>query len=67
MPGVDPTPSYISRRKTEVYSAAFEVALRDGVVTDGERAILEELRAQLSISETEAKSVEEAVRARPAG
>ena len=60
MPGVNPTPTYITRRKTEVYSAAFEVAFRDGVVTAGERAILEELRDQLSIPETEAKSVEEA-------
>lgn len=67
MPGVDPTPTYISRRKTEVYSAAYEVALRDGIVTEVERAILEELRVQLSITEPEAESVEEAVRARPAG
>jgi len=65
MPGVDPTPNYINQRKTEVYSAAFEVALADGVISEGERAILEKLRLQLSILPAEAEAVEKDVRSRP--
>ncbi len=40
-------------RKLEVYRAALEGALQDGVVTEREQQILARLRRELEISETE--------------
>lgn len=50
MPGVEATPAYLESRKHEVYRAALEGAIEDGVVTPKERAILDRLRDQLEIS-----------------
>ena len=67
MPGVDPTPTYVDRRKSDVYAAAFEAAIGDGIVTEGERAILGSLVEQLEISTDDAQMIEASVTARVQG
>ncbi len=58
MPGVEGTPAYLESRKQEVYRAALEGAIEDGVVTGKERAILDRLREQLEIPAQTAETLE---------
>jgi hypothetical protein len=62
MGGVRDTPEYRRARKHQVYRAALEGAVADGVVTDRERDILVRLRQELGISEREAALAERNVR-----
>lgn len=50
MPGVKDAPDYIESRKHDVYRAALEGAITDGIVTEKERDILARLREQLELS-----------------
>jgi hypothetical protein len=59
MRGVEPTPAYLENRKLEVYRAALEGAMQDGVITEKEGAILASLRHQLKISEEDAERTED--------
>jgi len=63
MPGVQDTPGYIDLRKGEVYRAALEGAVEDGVMTRRERAMLDRLRVQLGIGPDEALRMEQEMRA----
>lgn len=58
LPGVSRDARYLERRKEEVYAAAVEGAIADGVVTHRERDILERLRRELGLSEADAHRVE---------
>lgn len=58
MRGVEPTPIYMESRKLELYRAALEGAMADGVITERERDILHRLRLKLEISEEEAAEAE---------
>jgi len=58
MQGVDETPAYLEARKMEIYRAAVEGTVEDGVITVKERSILERLREKLELSEADAKAVE---------
>ena len=58
MHGVEATPGYLERRKLLVYEGALSGAVEDGVVTDKERAILRNLRAQLDIDKEDAAAIE---------
>ncbi|HEV8358848.1 MAG TPA: hypothetical protein VGR28_00180 [Candidatus Thermoplasmatota archaeon] len=58
MPHVRDTAEYRLVRKREIYRAALEGALQDGVVTDKERDILARLQDQLGLSATEARALE---------
>jgi len=59
MQGVDETAVYFDARKIEVYTAAFEGAMEDGVVTQKERTILMRLQHKLDLSENDANAVEQ--------
>lgn len=52
----------VDQRKLEVYRAAVEGALEDGIVTDKERCILRRLRENLQLSEADVHSVERGFR-----
>ncbi len=58
MHSVQNTPEYLEVRRLEVYRAALEGVVEDGVVTDKERRILDHLRDDLSISPEEAVTLE---------
>jgi len=58
MHSVQNTPEYLDVRRLEVYRAALEGAVEDGLVTDGERRILDNLREKLGISSGEAVALE---------
>jgi len=58
MPGVTNTPEYIDQQKHQVYRAALEGAVEDGVITDRERSILDRLVDQLGIVPRVAKRLE---------
>jgi hypothetical protein len=58
MPNVRDTAEYRLVRKREVYRAALEGALQDGVVTEKERDILARLQDELGLSATEARALE---------
>lgn len=60
MPHVRDDSEYRLVKKLEVFRAAYEGALEDGVVTDRERTILARLQDQLGITATEALQVERA-------
>jgi hypothetical protein len=49
-------------RKAEIYKAALEGALQDGVVTDRERTMLQRLQLELGIANAEARTLEADVR-----
>lgn len=53
MPVEEPSAVELDQRKLEVYRAALEGALQDGVVTEREEEILTRLRKELGISEEE--------------
>lgn len=63
MGGVTDTPDYVEGRKEEVYRAALEGAVVDGVMTERERRILRRVREQLGISEDIAARLERHVTA----
>jgi len=58
MPGVADTPEYIDRQKHQVYRAALEGAVEDGIITDRERTILDRLVDQLGIGASAATRLE---------
>lgn len=58
MKGVEDTPEYLDRQKGQVYRAMVEGTLRDGEVTERERAILARLRDELGISSAVAEALE---------
>ena len=58
MHGVQNTPEYLEVRRLEVYRAALEGVIEDGLVTDKERRILDHLRDDLGISPGEAVALE---------
>lgn len=62
MPHVRDDSEYRLVKKLEVFRAAYEGALEDGVVTEKERDILARLQDQLGISGAEALQVERAVK-----
>jgi hypothetical protein len=64
MGGVQDTPEYRQSRKLQVYRAALEGAVADGMITDRERDILARLQRELGISEREATLAEQQVRSR---
>lgn len=61
LPGVEDTASYHERRAREVYRAALENAVVDGVVTDAERAVLDGLQKDLGLGAAEARRLERGV------
>lgn len=65
MPGVTDTSAYLDNRKDAVYMAALEGALKDGVVTDKERAILASLAQHLKLSDAATARIESELAARP--
>lgn len=64
MGGVRETPAYIESRKHEVYRAAVEGAVADGLVSEREREILARVRAELGIDEATAARLEREVAGR---
>lgn len=58
MGGVQDTPEYRRARKLQVYRAALEGAVADGVISERERSILRRLQQELGISEREAVRAE---------
>jgi len=58
MRSVQNTPGYLDVRRLEVYRAALEGAVQDGIVTDKERGILDQIRDDLGISPGEAVALE---------
>ena len=62
MGGVQDTPEYLRARKHQVYRAALEGAVADGVISVRERSILRRLQQELGISEREAARAERDVR-----
>jgi len=65
MPGVAPTAAYLDQRKIDVYRAAYEGALQDGVVTERERAILGRLARHLELSPAAIAQAERDLSAQP--
>jgi hypothetical protein len=62
MPRVQDSPDYIQMRKEDVFCAALEGGLQDGVITDKERAILVRLQLELGIANIEARALEAKVK-----
>lgn len=58
MPRVRDTDEYRTVRRREVYRAAVESAIRDGIVTDSERDVLATLADQLGLTAGEARALE---------
>ena len=58
MPDVRPTEEYAALRKRDVYRAAIEEMLSDGLAGEKERRFLERLRGQLALTDAEAAAVE---------
>ena len=58
MRSVQNTPEYLEVRRLEVYRAALEGVVEDGIITDKERRILDHLRDDLGISPGEAVALE---------
>jgi hypothetical protein len=50
--------SPVRKKLLDIYSAAYEAALKDDLITDDERALLEALRQKLGIKEDEQKEIE---------
>ncbi|MBW3583498.1 MAG: hypothetical protein KY455_10415 [Euryarchaeota archaeon] len=61
MPNVQDTEEYRTVRKRDVYLAALEGALVDGVVSERERDMLARLQDQLGLTATEARELERAL------
>lgn len=62
MPGVEHSEEYGKRRMVQLYRAAYEGAVKDGVITDKEMDVLVHLRRELGISPQQARHVEKEVR-----
>ncbi|HLE97817.1 MAG TPA: hypothetical protein VI997_10640, partial [Candidatus Thermoplasmatota archaeon] len=60
MPRVQDTDEYRTVRKREVYRAAVESALQDGIITEMERDVLATLQHELGIPAPEALRIERA-------
>ncbi|MGQ0536809.1 MAG: hypothetical protein ACT4PT_12155 [Methanobacteriota archaeon] len=60
LPGVRDTDEYRTVRKHEVYRAALDSALQDGVVTERERDVLATLATELGLSPAEVRTIERA-------
>jgi hypothetical protein len=58
MPKTTGTPEYLAQRKHEIYRAAIEDAMRDGVVSAKERALLLRLADNLGLSAEESGRIE---------
>jgi hypothetical protein len=58
MPKTTGTPEYLTQRKHEIYRAALEDAMRDGVVSAKERALLLRLAENLRLNGDEALAIE---------
>jgi hypothetical protein len=58
MPRTTGTPEYLAQRKHEIYRAALEDAMRDGVVSAKERALLLRLAENLGLSGDESTRIE---------
>ena len=58
MSGVVPSQAYFEARRLEVYRAAVEGAMEDGVITEREAAILARLRSELRLTEEEVMRAE---------
>ena len=58
MHSVQNTPEYLDVRRLEVYRAALEGVVEDGLVTDKERRMLDHLRDDLRVSPEEAVTLE---------
>jgi hypothetical protein len=65
MPRTTGTPEYLAQRKHEIYRAAIEDAMRDGVVSAKERALLLRLADNLGLSAEESTRIERDVLAVP--
>jgi hypothetical protein len=61
MPRTTGTPEYLAARKHEIYRAAIEDAMRDGVVSAKERALLLRLAENLQLSSDESIGIERSV------
>ena len=61
MKNVQDTPEYLDARRHEVYRATLEGVAKDGVVSDKERKVLDHLRDNLGISESDAQALENAL------
>jgi hypothetical protein len=58
MPNVQRSPDYLERRRLDVYRAAFDGAIEDGVITDKERRMLDTVARELGLKETEIQIIE---------
>lgn len=58
LPGVEPTPSYLDRRREVVYRAALETAAADGLLTTRERRMLAAIRRELGLPDGDARRLE---------
>lgn len=56
--------SPVRKKLLDIYSAAYEAALKDDLITDDERALLEALRQKLGLKEDEQKEIERKVNKR---
>ena len=61
MKNVQDTPEYLDARRLEVYRATLEGVAKDGVVSNKERKVLDHLRENLGISESDAQALEKAL------
>jgi hypothetical protein len=50
--------SPVRKKLLDIYSAAYEAALKDDLITEDERALLEALRQKLGLKEDEQKEIE---------
>ena len=62
MKNVQDTPEYLDARRLEVYRATMEEVVENGVITEKERKVLDHLRENLGISETDALALEHALK-----
>ncbi|UCE37809.1 MAG: hypothetical protein JSW00_00770 [Thermoplasmata archaeon] len=53
--------SPVRKKLLDIYSAAYEAALKDDLITDDERALLEALRQKLGLKEDEQKEIEDKI------
>jgi hypothetical protein len=59
LPGVEPSPAYLTFRKLEVYREALEAALEDHRLSKDDRAILKRLQVTLGIDSADAARLEQ--------
>jgi hypothetical protein len=60
MPRIDGSPEYVASRKREVYAAAADEALADGVIDDADRALLSRLATDLLLPPQDMVAIETA-------